>query len=287
MLHYKADGKTETAEKFRYNIITSFRTFLNWLKKGKFISKDTEFIELKRPQRKEPRAITQEQQFAILDNLPERHRYIYEIAMIFGLRPEEVVALQWDCVDIENEILTIRRSFSTPKEGVLETTKTNNIRPIIGWHPRASEIFLKMKSANKVIVRLKNPKGIHKRYKKLCTSPTFVFVNEGGGFYKTLDNNYWYDACKKAGVDINVYNACKHSLGCKLADGGAHDGLIRDTFGHKNTETSRIYFQRGGRMRGAAIANAWKTREEVEEEKERRKRGVVSVRRTTKIPFKI
>ena len=54
----------------------------------------------------------------------------------------------------------------------------------------------------------------------------------------------WKTACRKAGVEINLYNAIRHSLGCQLLDRGVEMEMVRDVLGHTSTNITHRYAQR-------------------------------------------
>ncbi|MBX6422945.1 tyrosine-type recombinase/integrase [Thermosulfurimonas sp. F29] len=68
-----------------------------------------------------------EDQQRLLEAIPEEHRDIFLFMFVFGVRPSEARALQWDCVDFRNRRIVIRRNFSEhqlvniPKEGDWKT----------------------------------------------------------------------------------------------------------------------------------------------------------------------
>ncbi len=78
----------------------------------------------------------------------------------------------------------------------------------------------------------------------LCLSP-YIFSREDASPYtwKSMTKR-WKTACKKAGVEINLYNAIRHSLGCQLLDQGVEMEMVRDVLGHTSTNITRRYAQR-------------------------------------------
>ena len=53
---------------------------------------------------------------------------LYMLAFNTGARLGELVALMWDCVDLKNENLTLRRTYCQRTHQVKNTTKTNRLR---------------------------------------------------------------------------------------------------------------------------------------------------------------
>jgi integrase len=76
--------------------------------------------------------ITREWQEKIIAAIPERDRPIFEFMATWGVRPGEARALQWEDVDFEKEIITIKRTFSGAGCNNLQThTKTRRRKTFI------------------------------------------------------------------------------------------------------------------------------------------------------------
>jgi len=108
--------------------------------------------------------LTYEQQKNVLAAIPESHRGIFELAMEYGLRIGEVIALQKDCVT-DTEII-IKRAMS---DGELRnTTKTGKTR-CYGITGRAKEILDN-------VVQIHSPRPyFHNKFNVYSTS--FCFSN--------------------------------------------------------------------------------------------------------------
>jgi site-specific recombinase XerD len=60
----------------------------------------------------------------------------------------------------------------------------------------------------------------------------YLFVRADGKPYTNKNlNRIWHDACKKAGIEIKLYNAIRHSLGCQLLDEGHDLSLVQEILG--------------------------------------------------------
>ena len=79
---------------------------------------------------------------------------------------------------------------------------------------------------------------------RLCPS-LFVFNRQNGSPYtwKSMTKK-WKNACRKAEIDINLYNGIRHSLGCQLMDEGVEMEMVRDILGHTTSTMTRKYAQR-------------------------------------------
>ena len=206
------------SQKGRYNVLTCLKTMLKFAVKDEAISKIPPFPSLSQGLPGEIAYLTQGQQESVLDEIPGKHRGIFALMMEYGLRPGEARAIKKDCVTREE--LIIKRSFS--EYTLRETTKTGKTRRY-GLTSNAREILRS------------NPGNLTE----------FVFVHNGRSPYdnKVL-NKIWKEACQKVGIEIKLYNAVRHSLGCQLLDEGQELELVRDILGHTKTEMTRRYAQR-------------------------------------------
>lgn len=204
--------------KGKYHVLNTLKSMLKCAYKDEIIKKIPPFPKLKNGEQQEIKYLTYEQQQKVLSFLPVHDRGIFEFAMEYGLRIGEVCALQKDCIT-DNKI-TIKRAMS---DGELrESTKTGIIRRYgITEHARS--------------ILENNP---------LCPSP-FVFNRKNGTPYtwKSMTKK-WKNACRKAEIDINLYNGIRHSLGCQLMDEGVEMEMVRDILGHTTSTMTRKYAQR-------------------------------------------
>ncbi|MFC1489242.1 tyrosine-type recombinase/integrase [Thermodesulfobacteriota bacterium] len=232
------------ADKGKYNVLSCLRTMLRYAYRNEDISRVPPFPKLSY-ELPEIEYIEIEQQEAILENIHEKDRPIFQFMMEYGVRPGEARALQKD--SIKNSEVVIRRAFA---ENILrDTTKTGRIRryPITSYFQKVLN-------------------GIEPHL-----SP-FVFVRKDGKPYtgKNL-NKIWHKACEKAGVKIKLYNGVRHSLGCQLLDMGYDMSLVQDQLGHTKQEMTRRYAKHSKK----ALADALEAR---------RKGRVIELRTSSKRP---
>ncbi len=204
--------------KGKYNVLTTLKTMLRFAMKDEVIKRVPPFPNLPIGLPEDIDYLDIEQQNTILRAIPERHRPIFAFAMEYGLRIEEVQAILKDC--IRNGELTIKRSISN--RVLVEHTKTKRIR-VYGLTSNAVEIL----------------RGVEP-----SRSP-YVFVRENGKPYSwKILTKIWKIACSETGIEINLNNGLRHSLGCQLLDQGRELELVRDIYGHTSTEMTRRYAKR-------------------------------------------
>jgi len=54
-------------------------------------------------------------------------------------------------------------------------------------------------------------------------------------------NGMWNEACKKAGVKINLYNGLKHSLGMHFLEKGVPKEMVQKIYGHSRADMTDRY----------------------------------------------
>jgi hypothetical protein len=65
----------------------------------------------------------------------------------------------------------------------------------------------------------------------------------------------WMTACRKVGVEINLYNGTKHSLGAALEKDGVDDRVLAEVFGHSDPKSVIPYSEDQTETARAALAH--------------------------------
>lgn len=204
----------------KYHRLSSLKAMLHFAEKDQLIPRIPPFPALPQGLSDDIRYLTYDQQQTLLGAIPERHRGIFEFAMIYGLRIGEVCALQWDCVT-DTEII-IKRTMS---DGHLrQSTKTGKNRQF-GITTQARDILDNAKKGQEVIA-------------------PYAFNHRGRPYTWKILTLLWRKACAKTGVKINLYNGIRHSLGGQLMDAGVELEMVRDILGHTSTNMTRRYVKR-------------------------------------------
>jgi integrase len=139
--------------------------------------------------------INEEWQDRVIKAIPENDRPIFEFIRFYGVRPGEARALKWDCVDFDNKIITIKRTFSA--RVLREVTKAKSIKylPLL---PEMEEL-------------LKSIRGI----------AGIVFRNNYGRPYTGKIRLIWNKARDSVGAPkVTLYQGTRHSCGTQLIEAG-------------------------------------------------------------------
>lgn len=137
---------------------------------------------------------------------------LYLTAITSGLRPGELRALQWDCVDFEANTLRVRRTVTRDEAEqvvVQEGTKTHRIRTVS--LPAATMAGL---------ARLPR------------TSP-FVFPSSGGGvLWDSTWHTYHTRLCERAGVRRITLHQLRHTSATLALHLRVHPRIVSERLGH-------------------------------------------------------
>jgi integrase len=128
----------------------------------------------------------------------------------------------WDCVDMDRQVIKIKRTFSGNGTNYLqEWTKTHRIR----YLPFTDELHELFKSL---------------RTGKVTSIGGFVFLNKLGRPYCSSISKIWSDARVKAACpyDVNLYQGTRHSFATQHLD---KLDLVRQVLGHTRTDMTRRY----------------------------------------------
>jgi integrase len=202
-----------------YHKMSVFKQILNEAYYNGYLQKKIHFPRLENPMG-EIEYLEREDQEIILSAIPQEHKPIFIFMMEYGCRPSEARALMKDC--IRNSRVTIKRAFSD--DMLYESTKTGSkgVRTF-DITPRFRDVLNTM------------PKTL---------SP-FVFTRPDGDFYHYKDlPKIWKKAQQKTGLNIKMYNAFRHSLGCQLLNEGVPDGAVQQILGHTDKRTTDRYAKR-------------------------------------------
>jgi integrase len=212
--------------KWKYNVMGVLRTMLRSAYANEDLTKLPPFPKLTYDQPEDIQFLTLDQQEKVLGAIPERHRAIFRMAMEYGLRVGEVRALKKDCVT-DDEII-IKRTFSD--SDLMERTKTKRVRKYT------------ITSYTRGILD------------SLPSRFSFIFVRDDGKAYTNYDlNKIWHQACGEVNIEIKLYNAIRHSLGCQLLNEGKDLSFVQEVLGHTRSDMTKRYAQRSNPVVGSIL----------------------------------
>lgn len=215
LLEFKNQLSKHRAPKGVYNVMNCLKAILRYAHRNEDIKQVPPFPKL--DYQKPPiRWLDEGAQIKVIETIPEDDRYIFWFMKWYGVRPSEARALQKS--DILQEHITVQHSFSLNK--FIKTTKTHKVKVL----PRIAHF-------NALLDEMPKRLG------------PFVFTRswDNKPYTQKNLNKMWNDACKKVGVEINLYNGLKHSLGMHLLEKGVSKELVQKIYGHSKPEMTDRY----------------------------------------------
>lgn len=155
------------------------------------------------------------------------HEYLYKIDLLTGLREGEILGLTWDCVDLEQGILIVRRQLCHEhKKGnayYFAPTKNGKIR-VLSLTPTTIHLF-KLQKLKQNSMRLDAG--------DFWEENNLVFSNQTGGFlsYRTV-----YDCFKrimdKIGSPSTRFHDLRHTYAVMAIKSGTDIKTVQENLGH-------------------------------------------------------
>jgi integrase len=219
-----------SARTLQYIMAIVRQVFNFGVKQGLFSgSSPTKAVSLPRFDNGRMRFLTAEEATALLDELKQRSRQTWAMALIAvccGLRFSEIAKLRWQNIDTENGTMTI---FDTKNGRSRVALMTDQVRDMFSEMPRGK--------ANELI-----------------------FPDQNGGIMKRVSPAF-FRAVEKLGLNTNVedkrlrvvFHSLRHSFGSWLIEGGADMAVVRDLLGHRDFQMLSRYSHSGENARKAAV----------------------------------
>jgi len=216
-------SKCSLGNKSTKNYLDHFKTFLNYCKGDiEIFDRLPSFPEIE-IQAHTFRWLSQVDQVQLFEHVPDADKPIIGFLMLHGCRPSEGRALKCKDVDISNQTITIRATFS----GYVyrEKRKGRGARPVtIPIHPEMLDYIQD---------RVKNN-----------LPEAFLFITTSGRYYSDFKlQMIWDDVQAKAGIDksLRLYDATRHSYASQLANSGTSIFKISRLLGHSSTKMTEKY----------------------------------------------
>jgi len=153
----------------------------------------------------------------IIDRLPVSERYMVQFWFFTGLRPSELMALEWQDVNFTEGVVHIDRAMVYKR---IKSTKTHAGKRNIVLLPPALEALKAQKAAS-------------------ATDSSRIFINPGKNKPWEHDQqlrDWWERVCKKAAVRYRNPYQCRHTYATMLLSSGESVLWIADQMGHVDSE---------------------------------------------------
>lgn len=222
VVKFKKFVSEQKSAKTAYNVVSAFKTMMNFAWKSEDIAKQIPFPKLSMSLPDEIEYLTMEEQDKVLMEIPVKDQPIFAFMMDNGTRIGEARALQKKKIK-ENHII-IDMVFS---DNDLKLCSDNKKGGLIGLTEYTKQIIKNI------------PQNL----------TPFVFVRDDGKPYTNKNlNQIWHKACKKVGIKIKLYNGVRHSLGCQLLDRGEDMDLVRQQLRHSGSKMTQRYAKRSNNI---------------------------------------
>ena len=172
-----------------------------------------EFVEVVKVKNKEREIYTYEEMTKIINNATGWFKTFLIVAFGTGMRTGELMALKWEDIDFDNNLIYVRRSI---RDGIIkETTKTNEHR----------EITL-LDIVKKELLKNKQNSG-------------WIFKNQYGDYFGwsgSIIKNHFKPLLKKINVKYKGLYTTRHTFATLMIREGADIKWVQSMLGHSTAK---------------------------------------------------
>jgi integrase len=180
-----------------------------------------------RPAPKEIRALSAEETRRMLETAVEdRLEALYVLAVHTGMRQGELLALRWQDVDMENAVVSVRRSLTrSGGKVVFGEPKTKKSRRSIRLTPQAAEAL-----RSHLERQLRDMDILGDRYQ----DQGLVFTTDTGGPINpsNLRQRSFAPLLQRAGLPHMRFHDLRHTCATLLLSRGVHPKFVQELLGH-------------------------------------------------------
>ena len=227
-LHRKA-ARREIAVTTQRKILMLFQSMLKvaarerWLAAVPIVEKPKEPV-FDRPWISDPKAIVRLLEAAREEKYPGLVE-LYATAVATGLRQGELSALEWDAVDLDHALLTVKRVPTPDHKGVRLGTKSGKVRHV----PMPPDLV--------ALLRAWKATGYHAK---------IVFPNLAGqrhqGAARVYAKMWIFGRClRKAGLPPITFHALRHTFASHFVLRGGDVYVLQKILGHQSVNTTQHY----------------------------------------------
>lgn len=214
------DKEKKISLKYIKNIMNALENFFNMLHKLDYI-KERPGFPIITVDRKAPKWIDRKGQVEILKALPEEHRPLFSFLCFQGVRPGEGRALRVKDIDLDNESVTVARTFSGALPQVKERVKGKVVKP---------------RALNPILITL---------LAEACSGKhpeAYLFTQKTGRHYsEKMLRKIWEGVRDALDLDITLYEATRHSFASNAVSDEIPINIIKEVMGHTDIKTTMIY----------------------------------------------
>jgi integrase len=229
----RSDGKTgqlsSATIQFYHRILKNiFSRAVDWK-----VIKENPVASIKKPkvESKKAKVYTEEQVSTLMNHIVNedpKWQMIITIAITTGMRRGEILALEWDNVDLERGKIHIQQSltYTKGKGYIFKEPKTKNSIRTISLAPSVTEQLRQYKlNKNKEKLRLGDKWNGKERFLLFTTW-------DGEPMYPSSISSWWKKRLKKYGLPPITFHELRHTSATLLINEGVHMKTISARLGH-------------------------------------------------------
>ncbi|WP_223596688.1 tyrosine-type recombinase/integrase [Neobacillus bataviensis] len=235
----RSDGKagklSSATIQFNHRILRNiFKRAVDWK-----VIKESPVSNIQKPkvESKKAQVYTEEQVNILMSHLlnaDEKWKMIITLAITTGMRRGEILALQWDHIDLEKGKIYVKQSLTYTKENgyIFRQPKTKNSIRTISLSPNVTEQLKQFKLLkNKEKLRVGDKWEGQERFLLFSTW-------DGKPMYPTSITSWWRKKINEIGLPHITFHELRHTSATLLINQGVHMKTISARLGHSKIGTT-------------------------------------------------
>jgi integrase len=200
-------------------------------------------VILPRNDKKEMLYFTPEQANLFLESIRRSKYYpLYTLVLVTGLRLGEVIALRWDCVDLEEGKIAVKLNAAIVSKEV-QTDKGVVHSEVVLQTPKTKKSMRTLYIEEPIITMLEN---LRKEQLKACMecgdtyeNSGFVFTNDYGKMMHPRSiQDHFKRAIKNAGLPNLHFHCLRHTAATLMLYNGVDIRTVQEVLGHEDMQTT-------------------------------------------------
>lgn len=234
---YNELSKTHSYSQISY-LNSVLKTFFNWCIDSGYILKNPCLkVEIKgnkndiiNNQRQEVEILSEEEIKTIKEYIKNTDmELLILLDLATGLRQGELLALDWESIDLDKQILEVKR---TVKEVYVYDSETEKHIETMYQIPKTQNSFRKVSIPSSIIIKLKevkNKKGL-------------LFCNKNGQPLRAKNvADKWKKILKNCNISHKKFHAIRHTYASMLLKNGVDIETVAELMGHTAVSITQIY----------------------------------------------
>lgn len=185
------------------------------------------------PEDKKICVFTREEQVHFLNQAKDhQHQMLFMLAFASGLRLGELLALEWDDIDFEVQLVNVRRSVS---ERSRIDRSGNKKWGFIVTSPKTTKSIRTVSIPSSVIEALND----YKNKMQSGYADKIIFQSLKGGYISTRNLTRSYQRLlEKEGIEYKNFHSIRHTYATRLFEAGVSVKVVQELLGHSNIATT-------------------------------------------------